>query len=264
MDGTETLPADLVVQGRPTRYRQAGSGRPVLLIHGAGGSGELWGPQLAGLGDVGRLLAVDLPGHGGTSGPGLLAVQTYADWIVAFLDSARIDRAVVVGHSMGGAIAQTLALDRPERLDGLALVATGGRLRVLRRLLDAFRETPGEGRTLLQGLSYGAATPPDRVAVAGRVLAETPPLVTLGDFLACDRFDVLDRLDRVDVPTLVVVGTEDRLTPPRFAGALAGRIPAARLVEIPGAGHFPQIEAPESVVRAIREFVVSLDENPLP
>src|SRR6516164_3803063 len=71
VDGTETLPADLVVQGRPTRYRQAGSGRPVLLIHGAGGSGELWGPQLAGLGDVGRLLAVDLPGHGGTSGPGL-------------------------------------------------------------------------------------------------------------------------------------------------------------------------------------------------
>jgi pimeloyl-ACP methyl ester carboxylesterase len=209
--------------------------------------------------DAARVLVVDLPGHGGTAGPGLLGIQAYADWVVAFLDTVGIDRAVVVGHSMGGAIAQTLALGRPDRLDGVVLVATGARLRVAGRLFEAFREAPAEGRGLLQGLSYGSATPPERVSVAERVLAETAPLVTLGDFLACDRFDVLDCLGRIEVPALVLVGTEDRLTPPRFARALADGIAGARLVEIPGAGHFPQLEAPEAVTRAIRGFLLSLD-----
>ena len=248
----------MVVQGRPTRCREAGAGRPVLLVHGAGGSGELWGPQLASLGDVARLLAVDLPGHGGTAGPGLLGVPAYADWLLAFLDTAGIERTVVVGHSMGGAIAQTLVLERPDRVEGMVLVATGARLRVARRLLDAFREVPVQGQSLLEGLSYASTTPHERVRVAERVLAETPPLVTLGDFLACDRFDVADRLPRIAVPTLILAGAEDRLTPPRLGRALADGIPGARLVEIPGAGHFPQLETPEAVNGALRTFLASL------
>src|SRR5262249_7228222 len=93
------------VRGHPARWREARSGRPVLLIHRAGRSGELWGQQRAGLGDGARLLAVDLPGHGGTAGPALLSVEAYAEWIVTFLETVAIDRAVLVGHSMGGAIA---------------------------------------------------------------------------------------------------------------------------------------------------------------
>jgi pimeloyl-ACP methyl ester carboxylesterase len=255
---TASIRDGLVVQGRPAGCRQAGSGRPVVLLHGAGGSSELWGPQLASLADAARLLAVDLPGHGGSAGPGLLGIPAYADWVVAFLDVAGVDRAVVVGHSMGGAIAQTLALERPERVEAMVLVATGARLRVAHRLLDAFRETPPEGRSLLQGLSYGSGTPAARVAVAERVLAETPPLVTVGDFLACDRFDLVDRLPRIAVPTLILAGAEDHLTPPRLARTLADGIPGARLVEIPGAGHFPQLETPEAVSGAIRTFLSSL------
>jgi len=253
----------LVVQGRPTRCRETGTGRPLILVHGAGGSGELWSPQLEGLADVARLLAVDLPGHGGTPGPGLLSIPAYADWVVAFLDTAGLDRVVVGGHSMGGAVAQVLALTHPDRLAGLVLVATGARLRVIRRLLEALRETPPEGRSLIHAWSYGARTPPERVALADRVLAETAPLVTLGDYLACDRFDELGRIVRVRVPTLVVAGMEDRLTPPKFARALVDAIPGARLAEIPAVGHFPQLEEPDAVNQAIRGFLVSLGA-PLP
>jgi pimeloyl-ACP methyl ester carboxylesterase len=87
--------------------------------------------------------------------------------------------------------------------------------------------------------------------------------VTLGDYLACDRFDVRDRLAEIRVPTLVVVGTDDRLTPLRYSRFLAETIPGARLVEIPGAGHFPQLEQPVRVNAAIREFLTHLHGGPL-
>ena len=100
------------------------------------------------------------------------------------------------------------------------------------------------------------------MAVVDRVLREVPPLVTLGDYLACDRFDVRERLAAIRTPTLVVTGAEDRLTPPSLGRALAGAMAAARLVEVPGAGHFPQLEQPARVNAAIREFLADLPRGP--
>lgn len=251
------MPA-LTVAGRPAGYLEAGGGRPVVLVHGAGGRGAVWAPQLAALGDIARLLAPDLPGHGATAGPGHQAIGEYADWVLGFLDAAGLARPVVGGHSMGGAIAQTLALAHPDRVGGLVLVGTGARLRVLPRILEALREAPPEALGLLDSLSYGAATPPERVVEADRALRETPPWVTLGDYLACDRFDVMNRIGAIRAPTLVVVGREDRLTPPKYAAYLAAAIPGARLVEVDGAGHFAQLEQPAAVNAALRGYLLSL------
>lgn len=233
-------------------------GRVLVLVHGAGGRGALWAPQVGGLEDLARILAPDLPGHGDTPGPGRTRIEDYAAWLMEWLDAQGVGPVVLAGHSMGGAIAQTVALTWPERLAGLVLVGTGARLRVLPRILELFREDPPRGCDVVGSLAYAAATPRARVAAADRALRETSPLVTLGDFLACDRFDVMDRVGDIRTPTLVVVGREDRLTPPRYAAYLASRIRGARLLEVEGAGHFPQLEQPDTVNAALRDFLRGL------
>src|SRR5262249_50983979 len=130
--------ASATVAGRPAACLEAGQGPPLVLVHGAGGRGEVWGPQLADLSDVARVIAVDLPGHGGTGGAGCRRIDDYATWVVGLLDALALDRVVLGGHSMGGAISQTIARARPERLRGLVLVGTGARLRVAPRILELF------------------------------------------------------------------------------------------------------------------------------
>lgn len=246
------------VLGQPAAYLEGGRGRPVVLVHGAGGRAEVWARQIGGLADVARLVAVDLPGHGGTGAGGCRRVEDYAAWVLGLLDALGLDRAVLVGHSMGGAIVQTLALGYPERVAGLVLVGTGGRLRVQPRILDLFRDGSPEGAELVTGLAYSPKTPPEAVVEAERAFRETPTAVTLGDFLACDGFDAMARLSGVTAPTLVVVGADDRLTPPKYAAYLARTIPGARLVEIEAAGHFPQLEQPGAVNQALRAFLAAL------
>jgi pimeloyl-ACP methyl ester carboxylesterase len=243
------------IAGRPAAWVEAGSGPTVVLVHGAGGSADLWQPQFDGLADVARLVAIDLPGHGPLRGRGGASVPAYADWLAGFLTALDAGPVVLVGHSMGGAIAQTLALARPDHLTGLVLIGTAARLRVLPRLVELLRDRSVEGLRLIRELSFTDGAPPEGVETFERVLREGAPLVTLGDFLACDRFDVRDRLAGIRVPTLVLTGAEDRLTPLKGGRILADTIPGARLVEVPAAGHFPQLEQPTPVNAAIREFL---------
>jgi pimeloyl-ACP methyl ester carboxylesterase len=250
--------ARATVLGRPAAYLEAGAGRPVVMIHGAAGRAEVWLPQLTGLEDIARMIAVDLPGHGTTGGEGCQEVDRYAAWVAGLLDALGAVRPVLVGHSMGGAIAQTLVLGDAARYAGLVLVGTGARLRVLPGILQLFREGPGRGSDLVGSLSYSPLTPPGAVIEAEQALRDTPATVTLGDFHACDRFDVIGRLGDLRLPALVVVGRDDRLTPPKYADYLARSIPGARLVEIDGAGHFPQLEQPAAVNAALRGFLVAL------
>jgi pimeloyl-ACP methyl ester carboxylesterase len=250
--------ARTTVLGRPGAYLEAGSGRPVVFIHGAAGRAEVWLPQLTGLADVARMIAVDLPGHGETGGEGCQEVERYAAWVAGLLEALGAVRPVLVGHSMGGAIAQTLALGDAARYAGLVLVGTGARLRVLPGILQLFREGVGRGTDLVGSLSYSPLTPSGAVIEAERALHETPAAVTLGDFHACDRFDLVGRLGDLRLPALVVVGRDDRLTPPKYADYLARSIPGARLVEIDGAGHYPQLEQPAAVNAALRGFLVAL------
>jgi pimeloyl-ACP methyl ester carboxylesterase len=218
----------------------------------------VWLPQLLGLGDVARVVAIDLPGHGRTPGAGCAKIADYVAWVVAFLDAQRLERVVLGGHSMGGAVAQAMALGHPGRVAALALVGTGARLRVLPRILELFHDQPLQGVGLVGGLAYSPRTAAHAVVEADHALGATPPAVALGDFLACDGFDVMETVAAIRAPTLVIAGRDDRLTPPKYAAFLARRIPGARLVEIDAAGHFPQLEQPEAVNAALRTFLGSL------
>jgi pimeloyl-ACP methyl ester carboxylesterase len=229
----------------------------LILIHGAGESHLHWPVQLRRLADE-SVLVLDLPGHGRSDDPGRETIGDYVDAVVALLDAVGVERAVVGGHSMGGAIAQVMALDRPERVAGLVLVGTGAKLRVAQALLDSILSDFDAILALVAEWSFGPAAPDELRQLGVKTMGETDPAVLHGDFLACDRFDIRDRLAEIQAPTLVVGGTADRMTPIRFSRYLATHIPNAQLEVVEGAGHMVALERPEVVAAAVARFMTGL------
>jgi pimeloyl-ACP methyl ester carboxylesterase len=230
---------------------------PVILIHGAGGSHQHWLYQVRDLPQAASY-ALDLPGHGRSPGPGRDSIGAYGDWLLAFMDGAGLARAVLVGHSMGGAIALDLALRWPGRVAGLGLVATGARLRVAPAILEGIRQDPAEAVRLITDWAFGPEAPAEMARLGRRQMGQVDPGVLYGDFAACDAFDVRDRLGEVTAPALVLCGTQDRMTPAKYATFLRDGIAGASLHLIEGAGHMLMIERPQAVTRALVAFLEAL------
>ncbi|MBC7226609.1 MAG: alpha/beta fold hydrolase [Thermoflexales bacterium] len=236
-------------------YTVNGRGGPALiLIHGAGGNHLHWPAALRRLPGA-TVYAVDLPGHGRSEGPGRERIEDYAADVVRFMDAIGVTRGILVGHSMGGAIAQMTALVAPERVAGLVLVGTGARLRVAPVLLDGILQDARGTVALITEWAWGPEADPAMVARGRQMMARVDPQVVWGDFAACDRFDIRERVGEIAAPTLVITGSEDRMTPPKFGQWLAERIPGARFVLVEGAGHMVMLEKPDQVAGAIREWL---------
>ncbi|HMA33060.1 MAG TPA: alpha/beta fold hydrolase [Chloroflexia bacterium] len=226
-----------------------------VLIHGAGGSGDLWDlvrPHFPGA------WIVDLPGHeagrarrpGGTPpqpGPLLRSIDAYADWISAGIAEQGWADVVVVGHSMGGAIAQTLGLRRPAWLRGLVLSSTAARLPVSATLLHLVAtDYPAAVDWVI---AHAFAAPPSAYRRAGirRQMLRVPPAVTLADYEACAGFDITAQVQAgaLPGPAVIISGSGDRMVPPAGSLFLASHISPARQESIPGAGHMAPLEQPE-------------------
>lgn len=233
----------------------AGVGLTVLFVHGAGGTREHWRFQVRHVGPRWGALAVDLPGHGDSQGDGYRTIAEYRDFVRALLDALGISRAVLVGHSMGGGIAQSFALASPDRLAGLILVGTGARLRVHPDIFATTQRNMAEAGRLISQWAYSRSALPATVAQAAEAFARNRGTVLEGDFLACDAFDLMHEIAAIRVPTLVLCGEEDRLTPVKYARFLQQQIPGAALEIIPGAGHLVMLEKPVEVNRALTAFL---------
>jgi pimeloyl-ACP methyl ester carboxylesterase len=235
-------------------HRNRSDGAPVLLIHGAGENHLIWPIGLRRLpGTI--VFAIDLPGHGKSAGRGYSTIEKYAAWIGSFMEAARLDRAILIGHSMGGAIAQLCGLKYPDRVSSLILVATSAKLRVAPPLLQLAGSDFSAAVDLVSQWEWGPLVPGEIRQLGKQQLLQIRPEVLLDDYRACDAFDVRDRLSEISAPTLIIAGEADQMTPLKHAAFLAEQLPRARLVAVPQAGHMVMVEAAEIVTRAVAEFV---------
>jgi len=210
----------------------------IVFVHGAGESAAVWQGQLDGLA---KTRAIDLPGHGEQPGEGLPSVAAYADFVSEQISNGPV---IVAGHSMGGAIALEIGLRRPDWLAGMVIVASGARLRVHPDILNAL---DGDWDAAIDQLCDWAIGPFADTGVrqaTEAALRRSGQAVTRGDYLGVNEFDVMDRLDEIEVPALAVAGDRDIMTPPRYAHFIAGRIPVAGTAIVPGAGHMVMLEQP--------------------
>ncbi len=227
----------------------------IVFVHGAGGTHAHWRFQLRELAIRWNALAVDLPGHGESQGDGCPTIPEYRDVLRDVLDTLGFTRAVLVGHSMGGGIAQSLALTYPDRLAALVLVGTGARLRVHPDIFAAIQRDTGEAGRLISGWAYSSAAMPATVASAAEAIARNRASVLEKDFRACDAFDLVGEIPKIRAPTLIVCGKDDRLTPVKYARFLHENIPDSVLAVIPGAGHMVMLERPVEFNHALTAFL---------
>lgn len=251
----------MTIAGEKIFYTRHGGGsgerRNLVLVHGAGESHLHWPPGLRRLEGT-DVYALDLPGHGRSGGRGRDSIAAYRDLLAAFLDALGLERAVLVGHSMGGAIVLSFALNRPNQLEGMVLVSSGARLKVLPAILDGILSDFDSTVELICSYAYGPEASKELMETRLEWMKKVHPEALHGDFAACDAFDMMGRLGEIQLPTLAICGTEDKLTPPKYSAYLRDHIPGAQLVLVEEGGHMVMLEQPEEVERAVAKFVAPL------
>jgi pimeloyl-ACP methyl ester carboxylesterase len=243
----------------------------IVFVHGALHDHSVWGLQSRSLAHHGwAVLAPDLPGHGRSAGPAPASVENAAHWIVDLLDAAGVQRATLVGHSLGSLVALEAAAALGDRASGLVMVGTTFPMRVSPALLSTSREAPLQAIDMVNAFSHStyAAKPSSPApgfllhgvnrALMRRLQAAYAAAghgnLFHQDFLACDAYaNGLVAAARVSCPVRFVLGSADQMTPARSAGTLAAAL-KADVVTLP-AGHSLMGEAPDGVLNAIRSFV---------
>lgn len=228
-------------------------GKNMLFIHGAGGRSELWTRQR---GLFPGAIAINLPGH--PEGEGREWIEDYASWLNEYRLEKKLDSLLLIGHSMGGAIALAYALFFPYSVKGLILMSTGASLPVSPSILKGLEASYGETVERIIELAFHHDMDKRFKEKSIEVMKEISPWVTQGDFLACNRFSIEERLEEIKSPALILVGEEDRMTPLSHSKILDRRLPNSRLEVIPGSGHMLMLEAYREVNHHIREFVQDL------
>ena len=232
---------------------------PLLLIHGAGGTRLNWPPEIRRMKGM-DVYGMDLPGHGESLGIPKSTVEEFAHDVLSWMDELNISRAVVGGHSMGGAITLTMALMAPERTAGIVLVSTGSKLRVHPEILalTSSQDQYHEAAELVTKWSFSANADTRVRDLARERLKEVAASVVHSDFLACDSFDLMQQVKSIKVPALVICGEADQLTPVKYSRFLSENIEGAELFLVPGAGHMVMLERPGEVAERMKEFVQKL------
>ena len=233
----------------------------VVLIHGAGFDHSTWALHSRYFAHHGRsVLVPDLPGHGRSQGPALRSIAEMADWIAALLDAARATKAHLIGHSMGSLVALETAARHSQKVSALGLIGTSAAMAVGPDLLKAAEANDQAAIDMVSiwGLGYGAelggSLAPGLWMHGGaqRVLQACAPGVLHSDLAACNSYaDALVVAAQVKVPTIVVLGERDMMTPAKAGKALAAAIPNARTVVLRGAGHMLMSERPDELLAAL-------------
>jgi pimeloyl-ACP methyl ester carboxylesterase len=268
------------VGGLTTRYLTAGTtGPPLILLHGVGDNALDWQWVLPTLARTHRVYAPDLPGSGGSTKPDVdYSPAFFTQFLSAFLNALEVERAAVVGNSLGGLVGLRLALSEPERVTALALVSSAGLGRKVTYTLRSLA-LPGYGRL---AVAWGKRRPGAVQRALGRAalvfarprgaprewIKEQYRLARLPGFLEAQMATVraqvdlkgqrevlVDRLAELEVPTIIVWGMHDRVLPYSQAKEAVSRLQEGYLELISECGHLPQVEQPERFVSGLRRFL---------
>ena len=230
--------------------------RPTLLmVHGAGGCAQVWRNQVHPLKSSLNTLAIDLPGHGKTAGSAGDTIDGYARWLMETLEVFFPEQPFLMGHSMGGAIVQAAAFKSPALMKGIILAATGPRLGVAPALLDGLLNNFENIIDTIMAYAYAPGADPRFVTEGAALMREAGAAIVHGDFTACNRFDMRERVAQVTLPALILCGEKDQLTPPSLSLKLKTAIVGSRCDIIPSAGHMVMIETPEAFNKSVLDFV---------
>lgn len=253
------------VDGVTLGYDLEGRGEPLLFLHGFPLHRGMWRPQVAALRDRFQVLTVDLRGFGESSVSDEVTLAQLAADVVALMADLGIARATVVGLSMGGYVAFRLLEQAPTFATRLVLADTRAepdtdegrarRLALAARVAQEGREAMRDFVASLVGPTTRARRPEVVATVEALAAAADPRALVATLHALAARPDSRPLLSRITVPTLVIVGAEDTITPPETARAMADAIPHSRLVVLPEAGHLSNLETPEAFTAALRTFL---------
>jgi pimeloyl-ACP methyl ester carboxylesterase len=221
----------------------------ILLIPGSGAGGNLWQYQSRFFPDF---EGIPLPGH--PDGTPKNSIPEYVAWLHGYIREKGYKEIILGGHSLGGGISQLYALTYPDELKGLILIGTGARLRVRPETLTMMRGMIGNDSNWRK-YTENIPQPDDPILLSIHEMRhKIGPAVMLSDLLCCDRFDIMDRVQEIKLPTIIIVGTEDVSTPVKYARYLQNKIAGSKLVIIEGATHNVTTEKPDEVNQAISEW----------
>ncbi|MHA1145304.1 MAG: alpha/beta fold hydrolase [Candidatus Helarchaeota archaeon] len=230
----------------------------ILCIHGAGGTCQHWIPLLEPLANFCNAIAISLSGHGNSSSREPLSIESYVkdiDDVISLFPSPPI----LCGHSMGGAIVMTYALQNPNKIRGLILIGTGAKLKVSPVIFEFLNKNPSNYLASTANFMFSKDFRKNQKEKVEEFIKESAPLMkpetVMADFKSCNAFNVMTEIDRITLPTLILVGSSDFMTPPKYSTYLHEKIPNSTLEIINGPGHLVMYEKPEKIAEIIKKFV---------
>ena len=234
----------------------------VVFLHGAGLDHSVWALLARAFAHHGfAALAPDLPGHGRSAGPPLSSIAAMADWTAALIAAAGVRAARLVGHSMGSLVALETGARHPEKVTGLGLIAVAAPMRVSDDLLNAAKANDHAAVDMISIWGHGYRATLGGCEVPGlwmlgggeRLLERAAPGVIFADLAACNHYqDGLAAAAKISVPSVVILGSRDLMTPVKGGRALADAIKTCRVTVLDGAGHMLMSERPNEVLAALR------------
>ncbi|MEZ0059477.1 3-oxoadipate enol-lactonase [Bradyrhizobium elkanii] len=245
-----------------TVVQVSGAGMPLVFVHGFTTTAEFWREQVEAFSARHQMVRINLPGHGRSPRPEdrSYTIDAFVEDVLKVYRALAIESAVLVGLSMGGTVAQNFALAYPERVRALVLVGAtphglGADVNVdnVLKAIDDLGVVAASQKVIER--SFASVASPALVDFAKTEVAQTPAFVARQAITSLNASDTRAKLGGIGVPTLVVVGEDDIITPPSESQALANGIPNSQLHSVRWAGHFPMLEQPEAFNRLLDDFL---------
>lgn len=249
-------------------YQECGTGLPVIFLHGFLLDHTIWHPLIPYIEQHARLIMPDLRGHGRSPAiHGIYAMEEMAHDVINLMDDLQVEKAILAGHSMGGYISLAFAHAFPQRLAGIALIASHAAADTLERRHGRYQTANivrKEGLlSLAKDMAAQLSSSPENQAQLFAKISQTARQGAIGSLIGmAERFEALPWLSEIIVPSLLVRGSVDELVPIERFQEILNILPHTHVVEIPGVGHMPMMEAPQPLAEALQDLIIRVGDQP--